>query len=125
MLTKSRDVKSPSRNSRNTSSLNSSYYRVLEQECKNFKVKLNKPKNVKSFMDALEIIVKERKKAENVLLDEVETDIENKERFISEQVKTLKEMFDNRNKLIEHKCVLQVFAEVYKKTMGLKSEEEE
>ena len=47
-------------------------------------MKLNKPKNVKSFMDALSIIVKERQKAENILLDEVETDIENKEKFISE-----------------------------------------
>lgn len=35
-------------------------------------------------MDALSVIVKERQKAENVLLDEVETDIENKEKFISE-----------------------------------------
>lgn len=35
-------------------------------------------------MEALEIIVKERKKAENVLLDEVEQDIQNKERFITE-----------------------------------------
>jgi hypothetical protein len=65
------------------------YFRVLEQQCNNFKVKLSKPKNVKAFMDALSIIVKERQKAENVLLDEVETDIENKEKFISEQVKTL------------------------------------
>lgn len=40
-------------------------------------------------MQALEIIVKERKKAENILLDEVESDIENKEKFITEQVKTL------------------------------------
>lgn len=57
-------------------------------------------------MDALSVIVKERQKAENVLLDEVETDIENKEKFISEQVKTLQEMFDNRNTMIEHKGVL-------------------
>ncbi len=40
-------------------------------------------------MEALDIIVKERKKAENVLLDEVESDITSKERFITEQVKTL------------------------------------
>ena len=45
---------------------------------------MEKPRNVKQFMDALSVIVKERQKAENVLLDEVETDIENKEKFISE-----------------------------------------
>lgn len=60
------------------------YYSILESECKKFKVKLSKPSNVKNFLDALKILQSEKRKAENVLLDEIENDIENKEKFISE-----------------------------------------
>jgi hypothetical protein len=47
-----------------------------------------------------------------VLLDEIENDIENKEKFISEQVRTLADMQANLNTLIEHKSVLGIAAEV-------------
>jgi hypothetical protein len=43
-----------------------------------------------------------------VLLDEIETDIELKEKFISEQVKTLTDMQNNMNILIENKNVVSV-----------------
>jgi hypothetical protein len=52
----------------------------------------------------------EKKKAENVLLDEIEHDIESKEKFISEQVKTLSDMQTNQNTLIEHKIVIETAA---------------
>lgn len=57
---------------------------MLENECKKFRVKLVKPKNLDSFLNSLKILQAERRKAENVLLDEVETDVEQKEKFISE-----------------------------------------
>ena len=85
---------------------------MLESECKKFRVKLNKPKSVQAFLEALKILQAEKRKAENVLLDEVETDIEQKERFISEQVKTLSEMQSNVNTLIEHKNVVSVASQV-------------
>jgi hypothetical protein len=47
-----------------------------------------------------------------VLLDEIEHDIESKEKFISEQVRTLAEMQANLNTLIEHKSVLAIAADV-------------
>jgi hypothetical protein len=83
-------------------------HRVLESECGKFRVRLQKPKDVKTFIEQLSILGKERKKAENVLLDEIENDIESKERFISEQVRTLSEMQNNMNTLIEHKNVLAI-----------------
>ena len=43
-----------------------------------------------------------------VLLDDVENDIHDKERFISDQVRTLSEMQNNKNTLIENRCVLEV-----------------
>lgn len=53
---------------------------------------MTKPKSVKAFLDSLQVLRDEKRKAENVFLDEVETDVENKERFITEQVNTLSEM---------------------------------
>jgi hypothetical protein len=38
----------------------------------------------------------------------VETDVEMKERFITEQIKTLADMQNNMNTLIEHKNVVSV-----------------
>lgn len=81
---------------------------MLEAECKKFRVKLTKPKSVQAFLDSLKILQAEKRKAENVLLDEVETDIESKEKFISEQIKTLSDMQSNVNTLIEHKNVVAV-----------------
>ena len=83
-------------------------YSILESECNKFKVKLNKPKNVATFLKALEILRSEKRKSENVLLDEIEHDIESKERFITEQVRTLSDMQTNLNTLIEHKSVLAI-----------------
>ena len=84
------------------------FIRVLEGECKKFRVKLVKPRDVQEFLKALTILRNEKHKAENVLLDEVETDIEHKEKFISEQVKILTDMQNNLNTLIEHKNVVSV-----------------
>lgn len=49
---------------------------MLESECKNFRVKLNKPKDIGVFMNALKSLREEKRKAENVLLDEIENDID-------------------------------------------------
>ena len=86
--------------------------RVLENECKKFRVKLVKPKSLDSFLNSLKILQAERRKAENVLLDEVETDVEQKEKFISEQVKTLSDMQNNMNTLIEHKNVVAAASKI-------------
>ena len=84
----------------------------MESECKKFKVKLTKPKNVKQFLDSIQVIRDEKRKAENVLLDEIEQDVFSKEKFITEQVATLTEMQESLNTLIEHKNVISVAAQV-------------
>ncbi len=61
-------------------------------------------------MDALQVLRDEKRKAENVLLDEVENDVEMKEKFITEQISTLTEMQANLNTLIEHKNVISIAA---------------
>jgi hypothetical protein len=46
-------------------------------------VKLNFPKDYTTFKNCIEILKKERKKAENALLDELENDVDKKEEFIT------------------------------------------
>ena len=82
----------------------------MENECKKFKVKLTKPKSIRQFLDSIQVIRDEKRKAENVLLDEIEQDVSSKERFITEKVATLSEMQEGLNTLIEHKNVISIAA---------------
>ena len=50
---------------------------------------MGKPSNVNQFLSCIEKLVEEKKKSEQVLLEEIENDIESKEKFISEQIITL------------------------------------
>jgi hypothetical protein len=47
-------------------------------------VKIAKPKNVTEFLNSLSAYKQEKQKAENVLIDEVETEVDNKEKFIND-----------------------------------------
>ena len=71
-----------------------------------------KAQTLEAFGKALGTLRSERKKAETVLLDDLEGDIEQKEKFVLEQVATLTEMTENKNTLIENKCVLQVSQQI-------------
>ena len=51
-----------------------------------------KPSSIETFQNQVNKLKEERRKGENVLVDEVERDIEQKEKFISEQIRTLQEM---------------------------------
>ena len=46
--------------------------RIIEYEAKKMGVKMSKPKSVEAFLEALKILQAERRKAENVLLDDIE-----------------------------------------------------
>lgn len=53
-------------------------------ECKNLKVKITKPKSIKSFLDALTAVKTAKKKASNLLFEEIEHDVRDKEKFVIE-----------------------------------------
>ncbi len=90
--------------------------RLIVAECKNLKIKVPKTGSLTAFRDSIKIITEERKKAENILLDEIEQDILQKEQFLSEQVDTVKEMNTNLNLLIEHKSVIQIASNIISET---------
>lgn len=81
-------------------------------ECKKLKIKVPKLGNVANFMQALKHLREERRKAESVLLDEVEADVKQKQQFLSEQIETLHEMNNNLNTLIEHRSVIQIASNI-------------
>lgn len=82
--------------------------RIVEEECTKLKVKVNKVGSLDNFNRALTRMKQERRKAENVLIDDIEADVIQKEKFLTEQIANLKEMSDNYNNLIETKRVITV-----------------
>jgi hypothetical protein len=66
--------------------------RSVETECTKFKVKILKAKNVETSLEVLKVFQSESKKAENVLLDTVETDLAEKALFVHKQVEILQGM---------------------------------
>lgn len=54
----------------------------------------------------------ERRKAENVLIDDIEADVIQKEKFLTEQIANLKEMSENYNNLVETKKVIAVVSQI-------------
>lgn len=71
-------------------------------------MKVNKVGSLDNFNRALTRMKQERRKAENVLIDDIEADVIQKEKFLTEQIANLKEMSDNYNNLIETKRVITV-----------------
>lgn len=75
-------------------------------ECKNLKIKITKPKNIKSFLEALQTVKSQKKKAANLLFDEIEHDVKEKEKFVLEQTNKIKEMNDNYLTMLDYEKVL-------------------
>jgi hypothetical protein len=53
-------------------------------ECKKLNIPIVKPANIQSFLDILKSISREKRKAANLLFEEIEQDIIVKERFVNE-----------------------------------------
>jgi hypothetical protein len=70
-------------------------------------VPITKPADVESFLDSLKDITKHKKKASNILFEEIEVDIMEKERFVIEQTEKLKEMNDSYLTMIDYAKVLK------------------
>ena len=87
-------------------------YSIIEDECLKLKVKVPKVGSMDNFDRAVNRLSKERRKAQNVLIDDIETDVIQKEKFLTEQIANLKEMSENYNKLIETKKVIAVVSQI-------------
>lgn len=63
----------------------------LQAECKKHHIKINPPKNIDNFLKQLKIISDHKKKALNLLFEEIQREINNQEAFIITQSQQLKE----------------------------------
>ena len=59
-------------------------YRNLLHECRNMRIEINKPKSIPNFLEALQTVKNQKKKAANLLFEEIEHDVRDKEKFVME-----------------------------------------
>lgn len=79
----------------------------IEQECKRHRVEMEKPKNVREFLNTINNMQNRMKKAGNMFFESIEDDIKNKEKFVQEQTRKSKEIHDSFNLLFEYRTVLR------------------
>jgi len=82
-------------------------YRYILGQCKNYNVQVNKPKDIESFLNSLGEIRTQKKKAANLLFEEIEHDVIDKERFVIEQIEKIKEMNDSYQTMKDYEVVLR------------------
>lgn len=76
-------------------------------ECKSMRVPLVKPKSIDKFLQTLNAIQEQRRKASHLLFDEVETEFIDKEKFLNTQNETLKGIRENFANLKDYSQVLE------------------
>lgn len=81
-------------------------------QCKTMNVEIVKPKDVGHFLGNLEKLRATKKRAANLLFEEIESDVVQKERFVVDQTERLKEMNDSYLTMIDYKNVLQKVGEI-------------
>ncbi len=59
------------------------------QECKHLDVKITKPKDERTFLESLDLLSRNKKKAVNLLFEEIEQEVTEKEAFVSQQIDKL------------------------------------
>lgn len=84
-------------------------------ECKKMRVKVNKPKSISSFLDALNAVKNAKKKAANLLFEEIEHDVMEKEKFVVEQTEKLREMNESFFTMLDYEKVLEVVRDILPK----------
>lgn len=70
------------------------------------RIKIVKPKNQQMFLESLAEIQTIKKKAVNMLFEEIEQEVIEKDRFVTNQIEKLKEMQDSYQTLLDYAQVL-------------------
>ena len=66
----------------------------IELECKRHGVPMYPPKSVDDFLNKLNTMRRIKKKSNNLFFEEIEKDIDAKEKFVQEQTRKEKDIFD-------------------------------
>lgn len=84
----------------------------IKDECLRLDVKITLPKTPKAFLENIAAIHRGRKKSASLYFEEIEEQLKEKEKFVSQQIDVLRRMYEDLNKLIEYKTVLSKAASV-------------
>ena len=87
-------------------------------ECSKLKVPINKPKGIKGFLDALSAIRHQKRKAANMLFEEIEADVIDKEKFVLEQTEKLKQMNESYLTMTDYEKVLESVGKMVPRMRG-------
>lgn len=77
-------------------------YRHILQECKHLDVKITKPRDESTFLESLDDLSKNKKKAVNMLFEEIEQEVTEKEAFVTQQIDKLQEMTESFQTMIDY-----------------------
>lgn len=88
------------------------------KECQNLKITINKPRNIQAFLDALQAVKSQKKKAANLLFEEIENDVIDKEKFVVEQTERLRQMNEQYLTMLDYEQVLRAVEEHIHKMRG-------
>jgi hypothetical protein len=77
------------------------------QECKHMGVKINKPSEQRTFLESMDFLSKNKKKAVNMLFEEIEQEVTEKERFVTQQIDKLQEMTESFQTMVDYEQVLR------------------
>lgn len=64
----------------------------LVNKCKELKVTVNRPKDIEEFTRGINELAEDKRRAMHLLFDTIEADVQDKERFVASQCKTIQDM---------------------------------
>lgn len=79
-------------------------------ECRQMRVKVTKPRSQTEFLEQLKEISDQRRKAMSMLFEEIEQEVLQKERFVTDQMEKLREMQENFVTMLDYQKVLEKVA---------------
>lgn len=79
----------------------------LMNKCKESRIRVIPPKDIEDYKKRIVVIAEEKRRAVNLLFDALDTDVQEKERFVVLQSKTIQEMKANVNIMRDRLEVLQ------------------
>ncbi len=80
---------------------------LIEVEMKRHNKDITRCANTKGFFDNLRLVLSKRNKAINTYLEEVESQIDAKLKYLQEQIKNYDSIFEKRNYLLDYREVLE------------------
>lgn len=82
------------------------------------RIPIFKPRSIPSFLEALQAIKNQKKKAASLLFEEIEQDIKDKEKFVYDQTEKIREMNESYLTMLDYEKVLENVCELLPRLQG-------